>query len=132
MVSHTPFHAVRSPDFIMTGGEFNDGSALDVGVSNSGADRHRNLGGVINFGQVAVGVLNIETRREGGTVGGIEDLDVDRTDSFALPIRNGKQFDFTDGDVITDRWSRVADDGSSEEVEEVSWIMVKRLQTHED
>jgi ribosomal protein S18 acetylase RimI-like enzyme len=33
---------------------------------------------------------------------------------------------------ITDRWSRVADDGSRDEVEEASWVMVKKLQTHED
>lgn len=36
------------------------------------------------------------------------------------------------GEPVIDRWSKVADDGSREQVEEVSWVMVKRLQTYED
>ena len=36
------------------------------------------------------------------------------------------------GEPVIDRPSKVADDGSREQVEEVSWVMVKRLQTYED
>ena len=33
----------------------------------------------------------------------------------------------SEGDPIIDRWQRLSDDGSSEQVEELSWVMIKKL-----
>jgi ribosomal protein S18 acetylase RimI-like enzyme len=92
--------------------------ALDVGV----AFRRRGIGASL------IMVVEEETHRRGLQSAHLE-VALANTAAIRLYERLGYR---NDGDVITDRWSRVADDGSSEEVEEVSWIMVKRLQTHED
>ncbi len=92
--------------------------ALDVGV----AFRRRGLGASL------IRAVEGEAHRRGLLSVHLE-VALANTAAIRLYERLGYR---SDGDVITDRWSRIADDGSSEEVGEVSWVMVKRLQTHED
>jgi ribosomal protein S18 acetylase RimI-like enzyme len=92
--------------------------ALDVGIA---------------FRRRGIGASLIRAAEEEAHLQGLHSTHLEVALANTAAIRLYERLGYrSDGDVITDRWSKVADDGSREEVEEVSWVMVKRLQTHED
>ena len=87
--------------------------ALDVG----GAIRRRGIGSTL------IAAVEEEARRRGLKTAHLE-VATENADAVRLYEHLGYQ---REGEPIIDRWTRLDDDGNREQVEELSWVMVKRL-----
>ncbi len=87
--------------------------ALDVGAA------YRRQG----IGTALIESVEQEARRQRLTSGNLE-VAVDNVDAIRLYERLGYK---RQGDPVVDSYHRFADDGSKEVIEELSWVMVKRL-----
>ena len=87
--------------------------ALDVGAA---------------FRRMGIGTALIEAAEEKAQSDGLRTVHLEvatnNADAISLYERLGYQHQ---GDPIIDRWWRITDDGSREQVEDLSWVMIKRL-----
>lgn len=80
------------------------------------------------FRRQGVGTALIEAVEEMARLAGLGNVNLEVAVDNAGALRLYERLGYhRTGEPVTDRWEQQADDGSSEQIEEVSWIMVRSL-----